>query len=360
MRSDKVYRIIAAAVFIGFVVIIAVKDWSWWVGVVILVFLIAGDLVLKYRAKNSRPYMAPQQPTYQSPPQPASIMVQGLVLPSAQRDYRFVLDVTVLWQPSGVQGVSHPRPDQLAIDAIRERATRLAEQESPADSDLLAPRLAAELSSPWPDRTGQLKVWAQNTILTIPDDDRRRLNKLAEVRKDEEVWDHERAHERNKRAYLREDVLSSTGSAVVWWLARNTARVQETVSLIETLAKLVAAAQDREVEPVFRTFVNNLTDPSPRAPSDDFVDRLMAEILPTGTEPERAGMADRLATLATEAGATDLAQTFRERFNAPDFTEPPEPGLFDAQETDPIQDTPVHPNGQAESGPAETPLDPPS
>jgi hypothetical protein len=249
----------------------------------------------------------------------------------------------------------HPKPDQLAIDAILERATMLTERVPAADVELLTPRLAADLSFRHPDRTGLLEVWAQDAALSLPDDDRERLDKLANVRKDEEVWEHERAYERNKRTFLREDVLSSTGSAVVWWLARDTSRVEETVNLIGTLAKLVAA-QDREVEPVFRTFVNSLTDPSLRAatPStpdgNDFVDLLMAEILPNGSEPERADMADRLATLATEAGATELAHTFRERFNAPDFTEAP--GLFDAPETEP---TPVHPNGQAESGSSGTP-----
>jgi hypothetical protein len=83
--------------------------------------------------------------------------------------------------------------------------------------------------------------------------------------------------------------------------------------------------------------VNGLTDPSLRATtSDDFMDTLMAESLPNGSEPERADLADRFATFVATAGATDLARTIRERFNAPDFT--------DAA----IPDTPVYPNGQAE------------
>ena len=355
MLSDKMYLYLTAIGTAAAVVVVWVADLPWWIGVVAVAFIVGG-LLLWRRAAHEHLYVAAPRTTYPppAPPQPSSTAVHGVVLPSAQRDYRFFLDVTVLWQHSGTQGASHPRPDQLAIDAIRERAARSSEQESPADTDLLAPRLATELSFAQPDRTGQLNVWAQNVVLYISDDDRKRLHRLAEVRKDEEVWDHERLHERNKRAYLREDVLASTGSAVVWWLARDTTRVQETVSLIGTFAKLVAAAQDREVEPVFRTFMNDLTDPSLRAPDqdDDFVNRLMAKFLPNGSEPERADVADRLATLAAEFGATDLARIFREQFNAPDFAETPEPGLFDAQEDDPIPGTPspVHPNGQAESG----------
>jgi hypothetical protein len=362
MLSDKVYLVLATATSLFVVVAtVALGGWPWWVGVVICVPLIIGGLFLKHRAENKRLYTSPPQHMYQPPQpvQPASTPVQGLVLPSAQRDYHFLLNTTVLWRPSGAPGVPG-MPHQLAIDAIRERATRFTERESTADSDLLAPRLAADLSFPQADRTGQLEVWAQNTTLTIPDDDRKRLNRIAEVRKDEEVWEYERAHERNVRAYLREDVLSSTGSAVVWWLSKDATRVQETVGLIDTLARLVAAAQDREVEPIFRTFVNSLTDPSLRTPADenDFVDRLMAEILPNGSEPERADVADRLATLATDAGATDLADKIRTRFNAPDFTADPE--LFDPLETDPTPDTPspVHPNGRAESDSSGTPPNP--
>lgn len=374
MLSDKVYLVLATTVSLVFVVVMTIAGLEWWLGAAIFVPVIVSGLLLKQRFENKRLYVSPQ-PNYQAPPppqpvQPAHTPVQGLVLPSAQRDYRFLLDVTVLWRPSGVPGVTHPRPDQLAIDAIRERATKFTERESAADSDLVAPRLATELSFPRPDLTGQLEVWAQSIALTIPADDRERLNKLAEVRKDEEVWEHKRAYERNVRAYLRDDVLSSTGSAVVWWLARDATRVQETVDLISTLAKLVAAAQDREVEPVFRTFVNSLTDRSPDATTstyhatvdeEDIVDRLMAEILPDGSEPERADLADRLATMATDVGAVDLARIIRERFNAPDFTDTPEPGLFDTSESEPIPDTPspVNANGQAETGSSNTPPNPP-
>ncbi len=367
MISDKLYLFLAMSVSLAVVVFLTIAGVHWWLGAVVFVPLIVGGLFVKQSIENKRLYKRQPQPVHQPPPPqpvpPATTSVQGLVLPSAQRDYRFLLDVTVLWRVT--QGMTHPRPDQLAVDAIRERATTFAERESPADGDLVAPRLATELSYPRPDRTGQLEVWAQGINLTIPEDDRARLRKLAEIRKDEEVWEYERAYERNKRAYLREDVLSSTGSAVVWWLSRDVTRVPETVDLIDTLGRLVAAAQDREVEPIIRTFVGTLTD-SQRQTQDashmdptaqgDFVDQLMTAILPNGSEPERTDMADRLAVIATEAGATNLARSLRERFNAPDFNAEPEPAPSDDPESEPTIDTPspVHPNGQAETGNADT------
>ncbi|MFD7655857.1 hypothetical protein ACFV4N_17930 [Actinosynnema sp. NPDC059797] len=72
------------------------------------------------------------------------------------------------------------------------------------------------------------------------------------MRKRQHLWEQEVAAERAVRAYLGDEVLTSTGSAVVWWLARNTAEVRETADLIGTLARLSAAAGDREVDEVFR------------------------------------------------------------------------------------------------------------
>lgn len=367
---SKGYLTFVAVVSLVVVVVTVAGAWPWWFALLILVPVVIGGLILKYRPEKEPMYQSPlayQPPLPQAAP-PASNPVRGLVLPSAHQDYRFLLNATVLWRPSGVQGVSHPRPVQLGIDAIRERAVTFAKRESAADVDLVAPRLAEDLGTPRTDRTGHLEVWAQDVVLTIPDDDRERLSRLARIRKDEEVWEYERAHERNKRAYLREDVLSSTGSAVVWWLARDTAQVEGTVSLIGTLAKLVAAAHDREVEPVFHTFVNSLTDPSTVIPAaahqdmteEDFVDRLMAEFFPDGPEYQRVYVVDRLATLAAEAGATELARALRKRFNALDFTkEAPEPGLFDDQQSEliPGRAGSAPTNGQAESA---TPPDPPS
>jgi hypothetical protein len=377
MLSDKAYLFLTAVASVIIFVVMVMVGVPWWLGLVICVPVVVGGLIVKRQLDNKRPYEVPSQVLYQPPPPPpqpippASTSVQGLALPSADRDYRFLLNATILWRPSGAQGAGRP---ELAIDAVRERATRFTEGAAAADSDLLAPRLAAELSFSRPDRTGQLEVWAHDVVLSIADDDRRRLRKLAEIRKDEEVWEHERSYERSKRTYLREDVLQSTGSAVVWWLAQNSTRVEETVGLIGTLAKLVAAAQGREVEPVFRMFVDGLTGRSSPTYDDgivsdvvnggtevDALERLMAEMLPSGSEPERADLADRLARLAAEAGADDLAHRIRERFNAPDFTEvpEPEPSPFDGKPSAEDTPSPVHPNGQTEPGNSGTPPRPP-
>jgi hypothetical protein len=378
MLSDKAYLAITAAVSVLVLVLMALADVPWWLGLAFCLPLAIGGLIAKRHYESTRvPEPLPAMP-YQPPPPPpappASVSIRGVALPSAHRDYRFLLHGNVLWRQSGTQASQHPRPGQLAIDAIRERAALFTEGESPADADLLATRLATELSFARPDRTGSLDVWAQDTILTIPDDDRIRLHKIAEVRKDEEVWEYERAYERNKRVYLRDDVLTTTGSAVVWWLAQDTTRVSDTVGLIGTLAQLVAAAQNREVEPVFRSFLSELADApvdvehtegAEQDPDVDVLGRLMARLVPDGSEPQRADLADRIARIAEEMGATDLASTIRERFDAPAFTEQ-EPSWLTAPTTEseaPLEPvphgTPAHPNGQAEPGATDTVVRPP-
>ncbi|WP_154814090.1 hypothetical protein [Actinophytocola xinjiangensis] len=331
MVSDKAYLTVTAVVSVLVLMLASLTGVAWWLSVPFCLLIMVGGLLAKRHVENKR-VVAPAPPSmsYQPPPPPATVSVQGIALPSAHPDYRFLLHGTIVWRLPGPHASPHPRPEQLAIDALRERAARFTEGESPADVDLLATRLGTELSFPRPDRTGTLEVWAQDTILAIPDDDRVRLNKIAAVRKNEEVWDHERAYERNKRAYLRDDVLTTTSSAVVWWLAQDTTRVSDTVSLIGTLAQLVAAAQNREVEPLFQSFVRDLseageivergadTEPDPDL---DALDRLMANLVPDDSGPEQADLADRLAGIAEEAGATDLASVIRERFGAPVFTE---------------------------------------
>lgn len=361
MLSDKAYLTLTAVVSALVLVLVFLTDVPWWLAVPFCMVATIGGLITKrhYESRRLRAVPPPSvsyQPPPPPPPPPVSASVQGIALPSAHRDYRFLLHGNVLWRQSGPHASPHPRPGQLAIDAIRERAALFTEGESPADADLLATRLGTELSFPRPDRTGTLDVWAQDTILTIPEDDRVRLHKIAAVRKDEEVWEYERAYERSKRAYLRDDVLTTTGSAVVWWLAQDTTRVSDTVGLIGTLAQLVGAAQNREVEPLFQSFVRDLADERANLehtagaepdPDADVLGRLMARLVPDGSEPEQAELADRIARIAEEVGATDLAVSIRERFDAPAFTEqekswfagPVQPGA-------PLpQDAPSGPNG---------------
>ena len=69
------------------------------------------------------------------------------------------------------------------------------------------------------DRSGRIEVWADQVRRSLPETDVQRLHALSDVRKDQAVWEHQRRFECDKREYLTEDVLRSTGTALVWWLS---------------------------------------------------------------------------------------------------------------------------------------------
>ncbi|HEY7592006.1 MAG TPA: hypothetical protein VH969_02525 [Actinophytocola sp.] len=349
MLSDKVFLALTTTAAVVFTVLTTLAGWQWWVGLLVSAPVVAGGLFIKRLLEGDRHYEPaqplPQAPPPPPPPQPASTRIQGLALPSKDRDYRFLLHATVLWLPSAsaTAGAQLSRQDhQVAIDAIRERATRQTQDLSASDLDLVGPRIATELSYPLVDRSGEFEVWAQDVVLTLPDLDLERLRELARLRKNAELWEAQRLEQRNLREYLHDDVFTSTGSAVVWWLSRDVTKVEETVALIGKLAQLTATANNREVDALFRPFVDGPVVPHAEvvAPASislnggglEPVRRLMAQTLPDSTEPERALMADQLATLVANLGADELAREIRLAFNAPSFAEvdtEPEPVTAD-------------------------------
>ncbi|MGC5563671.1 hypothetical protein ACPYPG_12580 [Streptomyces sp. FR-108] len=85
---------------------------------------------------------------------------------------------------------------------------------------------------------------AENLQLVLVQQDQERLDKLADVRKDEEAWVHQRKYEQSRRRYLGEDVLKNTGSAVVWWLTRycNSRRPPQTAGARWTTASVAESS----------------------------------------------------------------------------------------------------------------------
>jgi hypothetical protein len=345
-RNDKTFLLVAVTITVVVSTIIMLVGGAWWIGPALCVPL----AVLAFVASRSQPHQEPMTPIVYTPPppppppSPGSVHVQDIILPTADRDYRVFLHALVCWRPLTAALGGHP--DQLAITAIIERAGQLTGAEPAGDYELVRNRLSTELAVAIPDRTGVVEAWAQNIALVLPDADLQRLRKLADVRKDEQVWEQQRDHERNKRAYLHDDVLKSTGSALVWWLAQDITKVSEAVALIGTLAQLSAAARDTRVDPLFLPFITAplAADPAQLAgflsrggDGSDFptnasdllqdpgvdvavvVRRLMDIAMPDSSEPDRARLADRLATELSNVDAHEVATRIREAFNAPDF-----------------------------------------
>ncbi|MEU5853133.1 hypothetical protein [Saccharopolyspora shandongensis] len=362
----RVLSVVVAAIW---VVLGLIYQWPMWLWIgLAFVSLLAPSLIAygivewNLRKRTRKVHDFPDEEVTEEPeqtaeaPAPQRYEVRDVLLRSAYQDYRFAFACTVFWRLlPHAPGLPHPNPAALAADLIVAEAANLAASVPPDEDSRARYRLMNVLGSVRVDQTGRVEVWADHIALSLSEKDAERLTRLAEVRKDEEVWEHERSYERNVRAYLGEDVLTTPGSAVVWWLAGprtdEKRRVDEVVEKISNLQKLTAAAAMTELptnaaEPFdFGTSLSaNLTmfdehssppaglpqlpfvleeqpdasdgglpDESPRGLADNAVG--LVEELPEG--PERAMFARRLADLLEAQGHREEAEQVRRRFDAP-------------------------------------------
>ncbi|WP_436736973.1 hypothetical protein [Streptomyces sp. BBFR102] len=198
------------------------------------------------------------EPQQEAPAAPAELPYQetrvvDAALPSAVDGYDFLLSASVWWRPlpDGVD-MSDGAAPALAASSIVSRALQVVRHEKPGRESFARYVLEGELSVALPDRSGRVTALAADVRLGLARADRERLRKLNDLRKDEELWERERQHERNKRRYLGDDVLKSPGSAVGWWLARHEDEIEKAVDMIGPLAQISAAANDEEVPELFR------------------------------------------------------------------------------------------------------------
>ncbi|MBA2812633.1 helix-turn-helix domain-containing protein [Streptomyces sp. KM273126] len=185
-------------------------------------------------------------------------------LPSAVPDYDFLFSARVRWCPVDPTATAQiTNPGAPAVEAVFARARTITWTVEPFRSSLVQHELNGALGVMAPDRENRVQAMALDVVLTLSEADQERLDRLAAIRKDEAVWEHQRRHEQNKREYLSGDVLTSTGSAVVWWLAKNDDHVEKTVKDIGLLARLSSAANNSEVSAPFRHLVPEAFPPPP-------------------------------------------------------------------------------------------------
>jgi hypothetical protein len=338
------------------------QHWRYWptplvAPIMVLIALAAG------RARRAEGVNASIEPP---PPTPAAAQhfreafdrdtaVANVPVPTASANYDFLLSATIHWRPAPTapQGVTIANPGTLASNAIIDRATKQTGIEVPVDYVQAQYRLAALLAVVHDDPSEQLKVWATDVTLSMRPDDLDRLRRRDELNKQRELWEQQRAIEREVSAYFGEEVLKTPGSAVAWWMAQRHEReheeIERAVDLIGPLAQLAAAANNEEVPEPFRRLVEPppecldpepLSEPSNRrgeVPMEEHWEVLVgpqAEPMPQdhasgfidqlgyapGSE-ERARAARLLANLCEHLGNDDAAARVRETFNIIDLSD---------------------------------------
>lgn len=238
----------------------AALDWPTWSWLLLTVPLL-GVLGLVARSIQrrvrhelpSQPYVIPSLPAEQKD-SAQQMPIGPLTLPSAVGGYGFRFSATVCWR-SAKSRTGHANLGTLAVDAILTRARTTTAAEHPNDVDVVQHQLASELGTVRRDTSGVVETWADDVQLTLSEADQQRLHKFSEIFKNERLWEYERNYERRKRDYLRNDVMKSTGSAVIWRLAQKDNDVEDAVRLIGPLAQLSAAANGKEVHELFRHLV---------------------------------------------------------------------------------------------------------
>ena len=339
--------------------------WSWLLLAVPLLSvpgLMARNIQRRVRPEWLREgYVAAPVQEVEQQPQDQQIPVADVTLPSAADGYAFHFSATVYWSPMGGSALQHANLAGLAADAVVSRARAITVTEQPSQVDAVAHRLAGALGAVQRDASGGVHAWADQVQLTLPEADQARLRRLSDARKDEDIWERELNYERCKRAYLADDVLRSTGSAVVWWLVQKDNDVEGTVPLIGALAQLSAAANDSEVPELFRHLVPvpalpnqgslESLDGDQQFPNGPFHDGSRQAVgfpwagFPVGPFSDTAGsvasrlgalmdtldlgheqcaqFARRFALLIENAGKPQEAQEIRRRFDAPAADEEP-------------------------------------
>ncbi|MFJ8536714.1 hypothetical protein [Streptomyces sp. NPDC093591] len=240
--------------------------WMWLSAIAVLLatWSIATHSAIRARKRDPFPPGSLIEQPAPPPVERQEQYVSRVPLASREADYYFLFSARVRWIPiDPMTSDQSVNPGALAVESVLARAGRITATMHPFKSSLVQHQLNAALAVMEPDRDGYLRAMALEVELTLTDEDQERLDRLAAIRKDEAVWEHQRRYEQSKREYLGDDVLTSTGSAVVWWLAKNDDHVEKTVKDIGLLARLSSAANDREIDEPFRYLVPEAFPPPP-------------------------------------------------------------------------------------------------
>ncbi|MEU4198333.1 hypothetical protein AB0E69_41000 [Kribbella sp. NPDC026611] len=282
----------AAIVLILYVVTLIVHLPPAWAAVVLTVVLLVLLAVVWKQPDEPRPVSAktaPARPVVVPDPDPVfsgppSRTVSDVRLPSASPDFQFSFSAVVQWS-TVLSGSRHADLGAVAVDALLERARSLTSRQQVTEESLNQHRLAALLGEPALDEKGQVRAWATEVRLRLPDPDQKHLQHLAALHRREQTTLLERRMEQDKRAYLKDDVFSTPGSAAVWWLVNHPGEVETALGLLDTLSELSAAANDL---PVRRTSPEELEHHRPTRAELAFstaVDDLTETAADTGSNP---------------------------------------------------------------------------
>jgi hypothetical protein len=250
---------------------------------------------------------APPTPTTDSPEQPFR-PAQG----RAQRR-------------SDSAGQWHADLSGLAAAAALDHVVEVVRNRPAVEAAQTQHRLAGDLVLPRPDPSGTVLWCVEDVVLSLVDSDVERLSRISQLRKEVQVWNQERDHERNFRKYLEDDALKSPGSALVWWLAQHPEDVRGAVTLMGDLARLSEATQNdggpRQASSLLTASAPLPIDTAAEPPGQRDLaatQDLLHSLFPD-SEDERMLFALDIVSIAERSGQHDYARRVRTSFGLSDL-----------------------------------------
>ncbi|WP_432877980.1 hypothetical protein ACQPYH_29880 [Kribbella sp. CA-245084] len=250
MKLHRNSLLTAAAIVLVLYLVSLVIGLPGWSAVVLTVVLLVLLAVVWKQPDEPRPVVTKPAPPSVVLPDPDPVFsgppsrtVSDVRLPSASPDFQFSFSAVVQWS-TVLSGSRHADLGAVAVDALLERARSLTARQQVMEESLNQHRLAALLGEPALDEKGLVRSWATDVRLRLPDADQKHLLQLAALHRREQTTLLERRMEQDKRAYLKDDVFATPGSAAVWWLVNHPGDVETALGLLDTLAELSAAAND--------------------------------------------------------------------------------------------------------------------
>ncbi|MFG1816456.1 hypothetical protein ACGFIF_22055 [Kribbella sp. NPDC049174] len=292
MKLHRNSLLTAAAIVLVLYIVCLIVGLPGWAAVVLTVVLLVILAVVWKQPDPPRPLVTspPSTPSVVLPDRdpvftgPPTRTVADVRLPSASPDFQFSFSAVVQWS-TVLSGARHADLGAVAVDALLERARSLTATQQVTEESLNQHRLAALLGEPALDEKGQVRSWATEVRLRLPDADQKHLQHLAALHRREQTALLERRMEQDKRAYLKEDVFATPGSAAVWWLVNNPGEVETALGLLDTLAELSAAANDLPVRRSSADVIDRATAPRAELDFNSAVDHLLEAAEPGSASP---------------------------------------------------------------------------
>jgi hypothetical protein len=248
----------------------------------------------------------------------STMVITSEMLPSSREGYLFEFSATVLWAQLRPALTSNwPASDVIARDTVVQRARDFTSEWDPAQPEMASTELTRVLDISQVDPSGLVRLRAERIKLAISDDDRRRLALLADLRKDEEIWERQCGLERVKRDYLSSDVFKDPRSASLWWLARNNFDVPKAAGDIKSLTEIFYTASSLDSPATASPASVN------RSAADHLADFLHSLDQTEDKRDELLHIALTVADLAQQYGHTEVAEEITHRFaSAPSEHDP--------------------------------------